>query len=965
MAPYNSVLSRPPMPRTSKANKKLNTFLRHFGLSVVMVAVCAVSFTVYVAAEKRIDAAFEQRTLSLNLADELHDTSEDLTTLARSYVVSGQPAFKLKFQMILDIRNGKIARPKDYHSINWHSTELTENSSAIQGTEKILFIDLLKQHGFTGVEVEKLEKAKNLSDQLALTEIEAFRLYESGGPDSALKKEQARKLLFDDHYHAAKLAIMLPIHDFYSLVDHRTEALVDQLKRIALALRIVSIVCGILLLFFLWRGYRSLLALIGGPIEQLHEQIFLIGHRDAVTHVDNYDKESILGWVLETKKELASAETGVIDVMEKLKNQQYALDQHAIVAITDDQGTITYANEKLASISGYPREELLGKNHRIFNSGHHPEEFFADLYATIYAGKVWHGEFRNRTKDGQLYWVETSIVPIKDAEGKLHQFIAISTNITAIKHQENILRLSEIKRRKAQEVAKFGSYVTNLTTGEWESSPELDAIFGIDDSFKHDIPNWNSLLAPEFRQPALDHYLDVARNHQDFRMDYQIVRPNDGVRRWIAANGEIEYDRDGNPAWLIGTIQDITDRKESELMLQQSEARFRSLADVSPVPFALNDDQMTVKYLNPAFTRIFGYSIDDIPTLDHWWPLAYPDPLYRQWVADTWIERLHKAAEENAPIEPLEVNIRCKDGSQRTVIASAAILDSNDLENLHLVILFDITERKLAEQELQLYRENLEALVNERTRELSDAKEQAERANQLKSVFLSNMSHEFRTPMHAILSYGHLGQETIERGEGDIAKHKKYFDRIVDSGNRLMVLINDLLDLSKLEAGKIQLNLAVSNLHQIARDAIAEVDILAGGKGIQIDSSALTTELLVECDAFRIGQVIRNLLSNAIKFSPEKSLIVLKTEFIDATTAAFLVIDQGVGIPESELVSIFDEFAQSSKTSTKAGGTGLGLAICREILHLHSGIVYAENVAGGGAKFTFTLPLSHQKGKPS
>jgi signal transduction histidine kinase len=231
------------------------------------------------------------------------------------------------------------------------------------------------------------------------------------------------------------------------------------------------------------------------------------------------------------------------------------------------------------------------------------------------------------------------------------------------------------------------------------------------------------------------------------------------------------------------------------------------------------------------------------------------------------------------------------------------------------------------------------------------------------------MSHELRTPMHAILSYGNLGLES-----DNPEKHKKYFKRIVESSDRLMLLINDLLDLSKLEAGQVTLELAIHDLRMIVLEAVEELDILTKGRTVSIDVSNLNTSLLIECDALRMGQVIRNLLSNAIKFSPENGRICLRSKFItaanqlvdaqsNASAIAISVSDEGQGIPESELLSIFEKFIQSSKTSSKAGGTGLGLSICREIIQYHSGSIRAFNNDTTGATFTFTLPLTqiHQR----
>lgn len=178
-----------------------------------------------------------------------------------------------------------------------------------------------------------------------------------------------------------------------------------------------------------------------------------------------------------------------------------------------------------------------------------------------------------RPSDGAERWMHGLGQIGYDDEGRAITLIGTVQDITERKEREENLRLSEIKLRKSQEIAGFGNYVTDLSSGHWYSTTsQLDAIFGIDDHFIHDIPHWNSLLAPEYRQLALDHYLEVVRERKDFRMDYQIIRPLDGERRWIAANGELEYDNEGRPIRLIGTIQDITERKMFELQLERSNA---------------------------------------------------------------------------------------------------------------------------------------------------------------------------------------------------------------------------------------------------------------------------------------------------------------------------------------------------------------------------------------------------------
>jgi len=265
-------------------------------------------------------------------------------------------------------------------------------------------------------------------------------------------------------------------------------------------------------------------------------------------------------------------------------------------------------------------------------------------------------------------------------------------------------------------------------------------------------------------------------------------------------------------------------------------------------------------------------------------------------------------------------------------------------------------------KELKSYHETLEDKVIEKTIELINAKEIAEKANEAKSDFLANMSHELRTPLHGILGYTQLGLSNVEDSNNKLFS---YLTNIEASGERLLVLLENLLDLSNLETGKNELSLMHFDIVPVVNAIFNDVSYMLEEKNLKFKFEQLTEKSKLNADKEKIIQVVFNLITNAIKFSNINEYILvsisdaeLKDETSNETTPALLlsVEDKGVEIPTDELTSVFDKFVQSSRTNTKAGGTGLGLAIAKEIIDAHKGKIWAESSVDKGTKFCFILP---------
>jgi PAS domain S-box-containing protein len=293
-------------------------------------------------------------------------------------------------------------------------------------------------------------------------------------------------------------------------------------------------------------------------------------------------------------------------------------------------------------------------------------------------------------------------------------------------------------------------------------------------------------------------------------------------------------------------------------------------------------------------------------------------------------------------IKDKEIVCRTTTGRKLYILFSTSVISID--ENTYLLsVLNDITGRKKMEEKL--------------VQEMSD-KKMAEEANASKSEFLANISHELRTPMHGILSFSHFGIKKFNTSSKE--KLLSYFERIHESGSALMCLLNDLLDLAKLEAGRVNYEITSNHLYNTARHVIVEFQAFAQGKQVEIHIEKNDSENMLNYDKQKITQVLRNLLSNAIKFSdPNTTVLIEIEESEDGNKKQVNVYNRGPEVPKEEQELVFEKFVQSTITKTGAGGTGLGLPICKQIISDHKGHIFAQTCSDGRTLFSFSLPYSN------
>lgn len=391
----------------------------------------------------------------------------------------------------------------------------------------------------------------------------------------------------------------------------------------------------------------------------------------------------------------------------------------------------------------------------------------------------------------------------------------------------------------------------------------------------------------------------------------------------------------------VTSLNNTLKRKNIEIASQQkalasSEFRFRSIVETSTDWIWEVDRNWNYTYASPSINAILGYQPEEIIRQNLFQSMPKEErerllPLYREFA-------LHK----RSIFDSETINIH-KNGQKRVLLTSATPI-INDKQEL--------TGYRGIDRDITLYKD---------ADRLTQEKEAAEIANRAKSEFLANMSHELRTPMHAILSYSSFGLKRI--GKAPQEKIKSYFHEIHESGSKLMGLLSNLLDLAKLESGKMEYDMHLHDLSLLLQTVGSECKDLAAGRNIDIEIKVPDEPLYAVFDSQRISQVVKQIVSNGILFSTSGQKIsiearrISKSEKTDRKEILQTVIkDRGIGIPEDELQSVFDSFTQSSTTSTGAGGTGLGLALCKQIIHDHDGAaIWAERNPDGGSTIIVEL----------
>jgi PAS domain S-box-containing protein len=588
---------------------------------------------------------------------------------------------------------------------------------------------------------------------------------------------------------------------------------------------------------------------------------------------------------------------------------------------------------------GYKPGEITG-NFEIWTETIHPDDRDELLrtivnYISNRSQENW-AEYRIVSKDGDIRWLRTSgSIVERSPEGVPIRVVGSNLDITARKLAEEALAESEQRHRYAMEAAQEAVWDWNIVTNEIVANDLWYQQFGYaPGEVPTDRDLWRESLYPEDREKTFSHLADYMEGRITEYDDEHRFVCRSGEIRWHRSTGIItERDDQGRPTRMVGTNMDITDRKRIEIGLQSAVRRLNMATEAAKIGiWAWNFADDSLEWDSRMF-EIYGYAPDDFPNgvnYDSWFSSVHPDDRKKA------VAELHISLDSNTPFNR-EFRIVRPDGTIRFIQAASLVhSDSNGIQVKMIGINLDITEQRDIE------------------RILTEAKQAAEAANLAKSMFLAHMSHEVRTPLTAVLGYTDmLTDPAIKPAEALDA-----VDSIRRNGTHLLTILDDILDLAKIEAGKMTLESIPVSPWQIALDATTLLKIRAEECQLHLVTTAVSSLPVAPLmDPTRIRQVLVNLLSNSVKFTPRKGCVELRVS-ADQDWIIFEVEDSGMGMNLEQIEHIFEPFNQADSTTTRRfGGTGLGLTITRKLVCAMNGSITARSESGKGSCFTVRLPL--------
>ena len=602
---------------------------------------------------------------------------------------------------------------------------------------------------------------------------------------------------------------------------------------------------------------------------------------------------------------------------------------HAIF-MTDTQGRITSWPMGARSIFQWAPDEILGQDTSVLftpedrEKGAHRTELQAARDNGFSADERWHVR-----KDGTLFFAEGSVRPLHDARGALRGYLKVAHDATERRRAEEALRESEAQFRILADSIPQLAWMADREGAIYWYNRRWFQFTGVQPG-ETEGWNWRSVHHPDHVDRVAEHFRRCIESGEPWEDTFPL-RGRNGRYRWFLSRALPMRDRRGSVVRWLGTNTDVTEQREAEARMVEAERRLQLAlrsARIGTWSWNLHDDRIDA---DARLREIFGFGPDEtilgLQILDR----VHPDDRPA-------IEGIIATARREHGEYDVEFRLLLPSGEIRWAVARGVVTADAIERTLTLIgVTWDTTDRKRAEADL------------------AAARDAAEEANLAKSQFIANMSHELRTPLNAILGFS----EALASGIfGRLAsRQEEYVGDIHQSGQRLLALINDILDLAKLDAGKLELREEAIALDMLAAEAVRDLRVASRAAGVTVDLTPAVGKVTILGDPLRLRQVLDNLLSNAVKFTPAGGQIEVAVERLADGRTVVIVTDTGIGIPAGDLDRVFLPFEQSdSRRARPAQGTGLGLPLVRQLVECHGGTVGISSEPGVGTEVTVELP---------
>lgn len=611
---------------------------------------------------------------------------------------------------------------------------------------------------------------------------------------------------------------------------------------------------------------------------------------------------------------------------EQQKLQQYLNIAPYILIALDINGNVEMVNDRACEILGYTEKEIIGKN---WFENFIPTDIIVktkqEFIGILDGAKlISASESDIITIENKVRRVQWQSTPIKDREGAIKGLLSSGEDVTDRMNTLKILNQTKVvailwKYQKDRSIHPIEYVSSNISKLIGYSPEEL----------MENFIEYPDLIHPEDLPRVLNEVNYYANNSafKNYSHDFYRLKCKNGDYVWVEDQTEIIRNIQGEITHLNGLLIDVSEKKKSVELIKESEERYRTIFNSNLDGLIILNEQGDIVEVNEVTCNMYGYTYQE---------LMHRDSNKIKIASELNIFFIKDFLETNKILIAESEDLR-KDGSTFHINAKLRYITYNHEKHI-LVIIRDISDIKITEKQL------------------TEAKHKAEESDQLKSSFLANMSHEIRTPMNAIIGFSSL----LEEDDIDEQEKSGFINRIKNNGQNLMNLINDIIDISKIEANQIRFISEPINIKEFLLNLYESFELEARNKNINLIFNCSNNDYLksINSDNNRLNQVMVNFLSNALKFTPENGEIEFGCENNSINkNIVFYVKDSGIGIPKSEQEFVFDRFRQAhTMTHTDYGGTGLGLSISKGLIENLQGNIWMESEEGRGSEFYFSLP---------